>query len=158
MAGRVQPRQRGIQRGGLARAGRAGDQHDAVRLGDQFVELRQHFPAHAQILQVEPACFLVQQAQHRALAVRGGQRGDPHVDRLPPTRSVMRPSCGRRFSAMSSCAMILMREISAACSAFFGLTTSRSAAVDAEAHHRDLLEGLDVDIDAPSRRPGSAAR
>ncbi|MNS55627.1 hypothetical protein D3C72_884640 [compost metagenome] len=44
----------------------------------------------------------------------------------PPTRSAMRPSCGRRFSAMSRCAMILMREIKAACKALRGDTTSRS--------------------------------
>ena len=44
----------------------------------------------------------------------------------PPMRSEMRPSCGRRFSAMSSSAMIFRREISAACSALFGCTTSRS--------------------------------
>ena len=39
----------------------------------------------------------------------------------------MRPSCGMRFSAMSSSAMIFRREISAACSARFGCTTSRRA-------------------------------
>jgi hypothetical protein len=44
----------------------------------------------------------------------------------PPMRSEMRPSCGRRFSEMSSSAMIFRREISAACSALFGCTTSRS--------------------------------
>ncbi len=44
----------------------------------------------------------------------------------PPMRSEMRPSCGRRRSAMSSSAMIFRREISAACSALFGCTTSRS--------------------------------
>ena len=43
-----------------------------------------------------------------------------------PRRSEMRPSCGRRFSAMSSSAMIFRREINAACSALLGRTTSRS--------------------------------
>jgi hypothetical protein len=47
--GRVQARQRRVQRGGLARAGRAGDQHDAVRLVDQAVELRQQGGLHAQV-------------------------------------------------------------------------------------------------------------
>ena len=42
-----------------------------------------------------------------------------------PMRRLMRPSCGRRFSAMSSSAMIFSREISAACSARLGCTTSR---------------------------------
>jgi hypothetical protein len=44
----------------------------------------------------------------------------------PPMRSVIRPSWGSRFSAMSSCAMILMRDTSAACSSRRGRTTSRS--------------------------------
>ena len=43
-----------------------------------------------------------------------------------PMRRLMRPSCGKRFSAMSSSAMIFRREISAACSARLGCTTSRS--------------------------------
>ena len=43
-----------------------------------------------------------------------------------PMRSEMRPSWGRRFSAMSRSAMIFRREISAACSARLGCTTSRS--------------------------------
>jgi len=46
---------------------------------------------------------------------------------LPPTRNVMRPSCGRRFSAMSSCDMILIREISDAWIALRGRTMSRNA-------------------------------
>jgi len=42
-----------------------------------------------------------------------------------PRRRLMRPSWGRRFSAMSRSAMIFSREISAACSARLGCTTSR---------------------------------
>ena len=64
----------------------------------------------------------------------------------PPMRSEIRPSCGRRRSAMSSSAMIFRREISAACSARFGCTTSRSDAVDAKAHRARALVGLDVDV------------
>ena len=42
-----------------------------------------------------------------------------------PRRRLMRPSCGRRFSEMSSSAMILRRLMSAACRARLGCTTSR---------------------------------
>ena len=42
-----------------------------------------------------------------------------------PMRSEIRPSWGKRRSAMSSSAMIFKREISAACSARLGCTTSR---------------------------------
>jgi hypothetical protein len=41
----------------------------------------------------------------------------------PASRSEMRPSCGRRFSAMSRLAITLMRESIAACSARCGSTT-----------------------------------
>ena len=43
-----------------------------------------------------------------------------------PMRRLMRPSCGSRFSEMSRSAMIFKREISAACKARLGCTTSRS--------------------------------
>ena len=45
----------------------------------------------------------------------------------PAMRSAMRPSCGRRFSAMSSEAITLMRETIAGCSPRLGSTTLRSA-------------------------------
>ena len=44
-----------------------------------------------------------------------------------PMRKLMRPSCGKRFSAMSSSAIIFRREIRAACKARLGCTTSRKA-------------------------------
>ena len=43
-----------------------------------------------------------------------------------PIRKLMRPSCGKRFSEISRSAMIFRREISAACSARLGCTTSRN--------------------------------
>ena len=42
-----------------------------------------------------------------------------------PIRREIRPSCGSRFSEMSRSAMIFSREISAACKARLGRTTSR---------------------------------
>ena len=44
----------------------------------------------------------------------------------PAIRSMMRPSCGKRFSAISSSAITLTRETIAACSERFGSTTSRN--------------------------------
>ena len=43
----------------------------------------------------------------------------------PPMRKAIRPSCGTRFSAISSLAMTLMREINSGAKARFGCTTSR---------------------------------
>ena len=65
---------------------------------------------------------------------------------LSPSLSAMRPSCGSRFSAMSRLAMILSRDTSAACSARGGSITSRSTAVDAEAHDRARLVRLEVQV------------
>ena len=142
----VQPRQRGIQRGGLAGTGRAGDQHDAVRLRDQLVELRQHFRAHAQILQVEPAGFLVEQAQHRAFAVPGGQRGDPHIDRL--AADAQRDAAILRQAFLGD--VELRHDLDArdqrGMDRLLRPHHVAQAAVDAEAHHRDLLERFDMDI------------
>ena len=63
-----------------------------------------------------------------------------------PIFSLMRPSCGRRRSAMSRWAMILMRLVSAA----FSLQRRRHLllehAVDAVAHAVALLVGLDVNV------------
>jgi hypothetical protein len=63
----------------------------------------------------------------------------------------MRPSCGRRFSAMSSCAMILMREISEAWIALRGRTTSRSAPSIRKRTTEVCSNGSMWMSDAPSR-------
>jgi len=115
---------------------------------DQALEALQHVAAACPArFQAELALALVQQAQHGALAVRAGQ-GATRARRRRACRCAgeMRPSCGRRFSAMSSSAMIFRREISAACSARFGLHHLAQRAVDAEAHAGVALVGLDVDV------------
>ena len=143
----VEPLQRRVQRGGLARAGRAGDQQDAVRLVDQLVDqLAGCCGSMPSALEVEPAGLLVEQAQHHALAVAGGDGRDAHVDRAAGQRRLMRPSCGRRFSAMSSCAMTLMRDTTSGATRALGLQHFAQHAVDAEAHHQPVLERLDVDV------------
>ncbi|OIQ70742.1 hypothetical protein GALL_476410 [mine drainage metagenome] len=77
----VQPRQRRIQGGGFARAGRAGDQHNAVRLGHQRLKAAQHLALHAQRFQTQAAFGFVQQAQHRTLAMGAGDGRHPHIHR-----------------------------------------------------------------------------
>ena len=77
---RIDARQRGVQRGGLARAGRTGDQYNAMGLVDQVVDPRQRPIIHAKGRQLELAAFLVEQTQHGTLAETGGQSGDTHVD------------------------------------------------------------------------------
>ena len=74
--------------------------------------------------------LLVQDADDRVLAVHGRHDRDAEVDGAAGMRSLKRPSCGMRFSAMSSSAMTLMRQMigcGAAC---------RSAASPAAARRR----------------------
>ena len=79
---RVQPRQRGIQRRSLARAGRPGDEDDAVRLANQRIHLRQGRAVHAEARKVEPPGLLVEDAQDHPLAVAGRDRRYADIDRL----------------------------------------------------------------------------
>src|SRR5207245_10003224 len=51
-AGLVESIERAIQRRGLPRAGRAGDEDDAVRLADQVLELLEQPARHAELGQV----------------------------------------------------------------------------------------------------------
>ena len=108
--------QRGVQRGGLAAAGRAGDQHHAVRLGDVAAEAAQVVVVEAHHVQRELVellahRLLVEHAQHRILAVDAGHDGDAEVDgAVACSVTRKRPSCGTRRSAMSSSDITLTRE------------------------------------------------
>src|SRR5262249_44933063 len=77
----VQALERGIERGGLAGAGGTGDQNDAVRLVDELIHGGLGVRIHAEGVQVEPACLLVENTQHHALAVPGGDGRYAYVDR-----------------------------------------------------------------------------
>ena len=64
----------------------------------------------------------------------------------PAMRSEMRPSCGRRFSAMSSLRHDLDARHDQRRDRALGLQHFAQHAVDAEAHHQAVLERLDVDV------------
>ena len=104
----------GVERGGLAGAGGAGDQQDAVRPVDQRLEVAAA-PSGAKPELIEAAGTTEERSRSRMtmrLAVDGGDGGDADVD--PPAACAvtrMRPSWGRRRSAMFISAMILMREV-----------------------------------------------
>ena len=73
-------RERGIQRGGFARAGRTGHQHDAVRqlaarVEDLAVALR-----HAQVFHADTRIAAVEDTQHHRLAVDHRDDRDAQVD------------------------------------------------------------------------------
>ena len=142
----VQARERRIQRGGLARAGGARHQHDAVRLRDEMVEAAQQVRAHAQPGQVQPPCFLVEQTQHGALAMAGGQRGDPHVHGTAADAqrdaAILRQALLGNVEAGHDLDPRDQRRVQFAA----GPHHVTQRAVHPEAHHRIGLEGLDVDV------------
>ena len=74
--------ERAVQRGGLAAAGRAGHQHHAVRAVHQPPEALEHFLGHAQLIHVQDAGRLIQQAHHHRFAVLHRHGGQTHVDGL----------------------------------------------------------------------------
>ena len=112
---RVQLEQPGVERRRLAAARRPGDQHHAVRQLEGALEALPDIRRQAELLVVELDGGAVEHAQHDLFAVQRGYRTRPESRSRGRARvSLMRPSCGRRRSAMSSRAMILMREMTAA--------------------------------------------
>ena len=101
---------------------------------------------HAERGEVEAARLLVEQAQHDALAVAGGQRGDAHVDRAAgdaqADAAVLRQALlGDVEPRHDLDARDQQRGDGA-----LGLQHLAQHAVDAEAHHEAVLVGLDVDV------------
>ncbi len=65
--------QRGVQRGGLARAGRPGDQNDAVGLAGHVLPAVQVIGRKAQLIEVLEQHFRVEIRIDHFFAKRGGQ-------------------------------------------------------------------------------------
>ncbi len=82
--GRVDARQRAVERVGLARAGRPGDQHHAVRLEDRLLEPAQRLGLEAELRHVEHQVVLVEEAHDDLLAEERGQHRDAEVEVLDP--------------------------------------------------------------------------
>ena len=88
--GRVDPRDRRVERVGLAAAGRPGDQHHAPRLADLRLELAQRLRLEAQLRHVEHQLGAVEQTHDDLLAEERRQARDAEVDvalRRPRPRS-----------------------------------------------------------------------
>ena len=142
----IKPRQRRIQRGGFARPGGAGDQHDAVGSGDQRIHLRQGCRRHAEARQIEPAGLLVEQAQYNAFAVPGRDRRHPDVDRF--ARHAQRNAAILRQAFFGD--VELRHDLDARddrrMQGARRLDQVAQRAVDAQAHHRAGFEWLDMDV------------
>ena len=92
-----------------------------------------------------PACLSSRRSTTRSPWPEGSVETRTSTAR-PAIRRLMRPSCGRRFSAMSSRDITLMREMSSGATRALGLQHLAQHAVDAEADHEPVLVGLDVDV------------
>ena len=109
---------------------------------------------HADVLGAEHRVAAVEDTQHDRFAVDHRNDRDADVDLAPAILSLMRPSCGRRFSAMSRCERILMRETIAAWIAAdrAGHIGLLQHAVDAVAQAKLVLERLDVHVGGAASR------
>ena len=144
--GGVEPRERGIKRGGLARSGGTRHQDDAVWLDDEPVHLRKRGVVHAQAREIQPPGLLVEQAQHRSFPVPGGNRRHAHVHRLAGNAqrdaAILRQAFFRDVELRHDFHARNDRPVQGACQ--FDQVAQR--AVDAQAHHRARFKRLDVDV------------
>ena len=136
----------GIQRGGLAGAGRAGDENDAVRLVEEVGDVRFGLRVHAERRQVQSSGLLVEDTQHDAFAVAGRDGRDAHVHRtagdLQADASVLRqPFLGDVEFGHDLEARDHQRGNRPPALQHFA-----QHAIDPKAHHQAVLERLDVDV------------
>ena len=114
---RIDAAEKTIERSRFAGTGRAGHENDAVWLGEQ----RFHDPRLI-LTQIEPIeskrilLIAAEQTQTDRFAVHGRNGRNAHIDVLLVACKLMRPSCGKRRSAMSMCAITFKREMIADCS------------------------------------------
>ena len=142
----IQARHRRVERGRLARTGRAGNEHDAMRLADQAVDRGQGRIAHPERGEVKPRGILVQQAQHHALARAGGQGRHAHVDALVAElqrhASILRHALFGDVEARHHLQPRHQRRVQRA----RRLDHVVQHAIDPEAHHRAPLVGLEMQV------------
>ncbi|MNS27337.1 hypothetical protein D3C72_592830 [compost metagenome] len=139
--------QRGVQRGGLARTGRPGDQNDAVGLAGHVLPAAQIVGTETQLVEILEQHFRVENPHDHFFAERGGQRRkaqlhftavrglglDPAVLGFALLGDVHPPEA---FQATDNCHGHLRRE----------LIDVVQHAVDAKAHRALFTPRLDVDI------------
>ena len=74
--------EKGVQRGGFARTGRPGDQHDAVRPPDDFSNGLLNLLGHAQSIQPLEHTVAGEQAQRNTLAIHRWHGGNTDINLL----------------------------------------------------------------------------
>src|SRR6185312_15842112 len=71
--------QRGVKRGGLAGAGGAGDEDQAVRCVDGGFDLLERVRVEAKFIEARGKVSFVEHAEHDFLAVNGGENGHAQI-------------------------------------------------------------------------------
>src|SRR5437899_295097 len=79
---RIDRAQKAIQRSRFSAAGRAGEQNDSVRLGEQFANRPLLFLAQIETLEAEVLAAAAEQSQADRFAVHRRNRGNANVDLL----------------------------------------------------------------------------
>src|SRR5262249_21149026 len=77
---RIEMEKRGVERRGLAAAGRSGDEDNAVLYAQQPIQALAQRLFHAETREVEIDRRAIENAQHDALTMQRGYRGDAQID------------------------------------------------------------------------------
>ena len=147
--GVVQQRQAGIERGGLARAGRAGDEDDAVGLSQRRAEGLQRIRGHAQPVEGQPGLVPVQNTQHHPLAHPRRQGRDAHVQRLAPQRQRDAPVLGNAFLGDVQARHHLDARHQQGCDPRVQRERLAQHPVNPHPHRQRRLERLQMDVRSP---------
>ncbi len=141
--------QRGIKRGGLARTGRASDENQSVRRVNGGFELPERIGIQPSLSMLAERLVLSSTRITIFSPWTVGKTETRRSKSLPLTLTRMRPSCGRRRSAMSRLLMILKREANASCICLGGGVAVQQHAVHAitQAHH--FFKRLKVNVTGP---------
>ena len=141
------PLERGIQRGGLARAGRPGHQDNAVRAFNQRLPALRVMGREAQRIKVLDRVVGVEDTHHHFFAEGRGQGRDAHLDLIPARVAgldapILRPALFHDVHAPEQ----LDARRHRAQHAHRHLVHRMQHAVDAEADHALLAPRLQVDV------------
>jgi len=117
-----------------------------VRQPDQIVHVRERGLVHAEPRQVEPPGLFVQEPQHDALAVPGGDGRDAHIDGLAGHAQRDPPVLREPLLGDVELRHDLHPRDDRGVQGAGGLEQVAQRAIDAQAHERARLEGLDVDV------------
>ena len=146
---RVDFRQRGVQRGGLTRTGRAGDQQNTVRQLQHVDELGQKLVGETQCVEIEYHRFTIENTHHHRFTVRGRHGGNTQIQLL--TLHPQHDATVLRQAAFGD--VELGHDLDAG--NHRGGRTGRwrldflQHTVDAVTHFQSILERLDVNIRGP---------